>query len=112
MQREPLREFHLYARDLRQDFAFGRTRNRFSICLPPPASGGPVLEHGVEVIHPDKPEILGMPIDDRTENAAGSANRAIGDHQLPSAYGVTNLMVVANKLEREGTRVPVNVDSD
>ena len=58
MQRQPLRQRDLGARDLPQRASLPRAGDRFACRLPPPAARRPVLEHRVEVIHADEAERL------------------------------------------------------
>src|SRR4051812_12295293 len=106
MHRKPARERDLLALDLPERRSLERPGDGLAIRLAPPAARGLVLEHGVEVIHPDEPEVLGFSVDRRSEYAAGAAHGAEGHHDRLAVDGVTHLVVVSDELHRVRARLP------
>src|SRR6187401_3080878 len=109
MEREPFRESDLAAGDLSQEFPLRRPRYRFAVRLTPPAPRSRVLEHRIEVIHPDEPERFGTSIHDRAEYTTGSTDSAVAHHHRSACYGIAHLMVVADELHRERPGLAVDI---
>ena len=84
----------------------------FTAHLTPPGARRGIFEHGVEVIHPDEAEALGLAIDHRLVHAAGAAHVAIGHHHGPSAHDVAHLMMVQNETHRVSAGLAIKLHAD
>src|SRR4051812_28776268 len=112
MQRQPLRERDLLALDLAQHLSLPRTDDGLTIRLTPPAPRRAVLEHGVEVVHPDQPERLRPSVHRRIEHAPGTTHRAVAHEDRTTGNRITHLMVVAEKADRIRARLISDGDAD
>jgi len=110
IQRQPLLQHHLTARNLTQQRAFARPHYGFTVGLSPPAAGAHVLEHGVEVIHAHEPEILRLLTHTRTVHASGATHGAVRHEHVFTADRVAQVMMVADHLQRVGTCLAVYFD--
>src|SRR5690349_4024799 len=110
MHRKPSRQRHLLALDLLHRAALERTHDRFAIRLAPPAPGGFVLEHRVEVVHADETEILRLAVHRRLEHATRATNRAEGHHDRLAVHRVADLVVIADELHWIRARLTIDFD--
>lgn len=78
----------------------------------PPAFGGFVFEHGVEMVHSYEAEVFFFSVDDGFKNAAGAADGAIGDEYGFTAEGVLQVVVVAEEADGIGFGFAVYGDAD
>ena len=112
VEREPLPQGDLTARQLGHRGSLERPRDGLAVGLPPPTAGRAVLEHRVELIHADEPESLGGALHRGIEYPASATDRAIGDEHLAAGDRVADMMVVADELQRIRPRVAVDLDTD
>jgi len=112
VERDPLTERHLHARDLGEYRPTAWSDERLAIRLAPPTSGGLVLEHRIEFVHPHEAEPLHGAVEHRIEDPPGAADGAVGDEDRAARDRVGHEVMVADELQGIGARLAVHHDTD